>query len=68
MKTKRIKGLSLGKNTIANLDAQLLGNLKGGGTYTCIIPSCTCPSTPTVCLTLCKTNCPECPPDPSAEC
>lgn len=61
MKTKKIKKLTLGKNTIVNLNARLMGDVMGGGvTDTCTCT--TCPPAPSAPFTKCATNCPECPP------
>lgn len=54
MKTKKIKKLALRRNTIANLNGRVMGNIKGGAiTDDCI-------TTDTICRTNCVTGCPQC--------
>lgn len=67
MRTKKIKKLALGKNTIVDLNLMYMDSVYGGGTITCVSCPCTPPPTlvRTYCFTDCATNCPECPPDPS---
>lgn len=61
MKPKKIKKLTLKKVTISDLNNSDMRHLFGGGS---VYPECLV-TLPTNCLTLCVTNCPQCPPDPS---
>ena len=63
MKPKKIKKLTLKKVTVSDLNNSAMRHLYGGGSDE---PACQ-PTfqAPTICHTLCVTNCPECLPNPS---